>query len=416
MVRSVDTVIVGAGHAGLVISDLLTRAGEDHVLLERRAALGGGWQDRWDNFQLVSPNWTTGMPSLPYDGDDPDGFMPRDEIIERFRRYAATIDAPVELGTDVTRLTTGPHGGSPFRLATSRGPMSARRVIVAGGPFGRAHVPALAGGLDASILSLHVDAYRNPGQLPDGGVYIVGSGQSGVQLAEELQAAGRAVTLAVGSCGRNPRRYRGRDIFWWLRELATRGRTIGTPLVTPDRLPSSAARLGCNPHLSGHDGGHDTNLRRLAAGGIRLTGRLEAIDGVVARCRPNLAESLARADAFFDERLRGLIDAFVERIGEPFPPGEVDQFAYEAPEVERLDLRAEGISTVLWSSGYRPAFEWIDLDVFDEVGLPRQEHGLTDIPGLGFIGTPWLVDMGSANLVGVVRDAEALVEGLLAQP
>jgi putative flavoprotein involved in K+ transport len=416
-VRQVETVVVGAGQAGLIVSQLLRSAGREHLVVDRRSTLGGGWLDRWDTFRLVSPNWTTSVPGFDYRGADPDGFMPRDELIEHFRAYAAAIEAPVQLDTDVTRLepvdgSAGAGSASRFRLSTSRGRVEARDVVVAGGPFQVPRIPDIGGGFSRTILQLHSHDYRNPDQLPPGGVLLVGSGQTGVQLAEELAASGRSVTISVGHCGRAPRRYRGRDCFWWFRQLATLGRELGTPLPTAERLPSRAARFACNPHLSGHGGGHDTNLRQMALDGVRLVGRLSAADGTRARFARDLGENLRYADAFFGERLRPLCDAFVELSGESLPEDELAQVDYEPAEIEELDLAAEGISTVLWTSGYRPDFGWIELPVFDELGLPITDRGMTDVPGLSFIGTPWLVDMGSANLVAVARDAEALVEGL----
>ena len=407
--RSIETVVVGAGQAGLLISWHLGEAGREHVILDRRHSLGGGWQDRWDAFRLVSPNWTVSVPGLDYEGDDPDGFMPRDEIVEHWRRYATTIRAPVELETDVTRLAPLDNGGAArFELTTSRGTIQARDVIVAGGPFQQPNIPAIAAGLDASIMSLHSHAYTRPDALPPGGVLLIGSGQTGVQLAEELMAAGRTVAMSVGHCGRAPRRYRGKDIFWWLRQMATRGAAVGTPLPSTATLPSPAARFACNPQLSGHGGGHDVNLRRMAADGLRLVGRVEAVDGVVARFRSDLNDNLRFADTFFEERFRKACDTFAERIGEDLPPGELDRFEHEVPEVTELDLAKAGIGTVLWTSGYRPAFDWIGLPVLDELGLPRQAGTAPAVDGLTFIGTPWLVDMGSANLVGLTRDAEEL--------
>lgn len=408
MQRSTDILVVGAGQAGLVMSRLLSDAGREHVVLERRSTLGGGWQDRWDGFRLVSPNWTVSMPGHPYAGSEPDGFMPRDELVRHFRDYATAIDAPVELETDVTGVDGIDAGAMRFEVATNRGVVRARTVVVAGGPFQAAHIPPIAAGLSSEILSLHVHQYRNPAALPPGGVLLVGSGQSGVQLAEELAGAGRAVTVSVGHCGRVPRRYRAKDIFWWYRELGTRGASVGTPLPTADGLPSPAARFACNPQLSGHGGGHDTNLRRMAADGIRLIGRLEALDGTMARMRPDLNDNLRFADTFFEERFRSGCDLYAERMGINLPLAESELFAYEVPEVEELDLAAEGIATVLWTSGYRPSLGWIHLPVLDDYGLPRQAGGQSVVPGLAFIGTPWLVDMGSANLIGLVRDAEAL--------
>lgn len=407
--RTVETAVVGAGQAGLVASSPLSRAGRDHVLFDRREALGGGWQDRWDAFRLVSPNWTTSMPGFAYRGADPDGFMPRDEIVDHFRAYAAAIAAPVELKTEVTRLAALPGSDAArFRLETSNGPIDARSVIVAGGPFGRPFVPAIAGTLDPSIDSLHLHDYRRPETLAPGGVLLVGSGQSGVQLAEELMAAGRAVTMAVGRCGRFPRTYRGRDIFWWLRSLATRGAAVGTPLPAAANLATSRLRLACNPQLSGHGQRHDTNLRAMAHAGLRLVGRLESIDGTAARFAADLPETLAFADRFFDDRFRASFDTFAERTGESLPEDEPVQVAFEPPAITDLDLGRERISTVIWTSGFRPATGWIALPIFDGDGLPITHGGRTDVPGLSFLGSPWQIDMGSANLVGLVRDAEAL--------
>jgi putative flavoprotein involved in K+ transport len=281
---------------------------------------------------------------------------------------------------------------------------------VAGGPFQRPAIPSVAGGLDASVLSLHSHDYRNPEQLPSGRVLLVGSGQTGVQLAEELMAAGREILMSVGHCFRVPRRYRGMDIFWWLRELATIGPEHGVFLPTAERLPSPAARFACNPQLSGHDGGHSVDLRRMALNGVRLVGRLDALDGTMARFRPDLRENLAYGDVRFDQGLRRLCDAYAEAIGHPTPAEDEPPADYEPPEVTGLDLAAERVSTVIWTSGYRPAFDWVELPVLDEFGLPRQTRGVTEVPGLAFLGTPWLVDMGSANLISLVRDALTLAE------
>jgi putative flavoprotein involved in K+ transport len=407
--RSVDTVVVGAGQAGLLMSWHLRQAGREHVVLDRRPALGGGWQDRWDAFCLVGPNWMLEMPgSGPI--DDPDGFMSRDELVAHFRRYGAAIEAPVELGVDVTGLSAADDGAKAdrFALRTSAGPIRARNVVVAGGPFQRPSIPAVAEGLSSSILSLHSHDYRNPGQLPPGRVLLVGSGQTGVQLAEELMAAGREVLMSVGRCWRAPRRYRGQDIFWWLRQLTVRGPEFGIGLPRVEQLPSPAARFACNPQLSGHDGGHSVDLRRMALDGLRLAGRLDGLDGTTARFRADLTENLRYGDANFPERLQRAIDGFAAAIGHPVPPDPEPAVDHDPPETTELDLAAEGVTSIIWTSGYRPDFGWIDLPVIDEQGLPRQTGGQTDVPGLTFLGTPWLVDMGSANLVGVIRDAELL--------
>jgi putative flavoprotein involved in K+ transport len=412
MMRSVETAIVGAGQAGLIVSGLLGEAGIEHVLLDRRSTLGGGWQDRWDNFQLVSPNWTTSVDGFPYRGSDPDGFMTKAALVDHWRAFATAIAAPVELETDVTGLETIDRANRAprFRLTTSRGVLQARHVVVAGGPFQVPHRPPLASAIDPSIAQVHVHDYRRADALPPGGVLIVGSGQSGVQLAEELLEAGRAVTLATGRCGRAPRRYRGRDFFWWLREVGTRGAPYGVSLPSPATLPDARARLACNPHLSGHGGGHDTNLRAMARdGGVRVVGRLAAADGTRVTFAPDLAANLVFADSAFDARFRPIFDRYESLAGLDLPDDEPPQVAFEPAEVLELDLARDGISTVLWTSGYRPSFDWMQLPVLDDLGLPVQRGGRTAVPGLSFIGTPFMVDMGSANLVGVERDARSLV-------
>ena len=398
--REVETVVVGAGQAGLVMSSFLSQAGREHVLLDRRETLGGGWQDRWDEFRLVTPNWVTSLPGFPFDGPDPDAFMPRDSVVARVRRYAEVISAPVELGAGVSRLSTRDGSGRRFRLETNRGLVDADNVVVAAGGFQSPKIPAVGADLPDRIVQVHSHQYRNEAALPPGSVLVVGTGQSGVQLAEELHAAGRQVILSVGHCGRVPRRYRGRDFFKWLVELARRGK-----LPTVDTLPDPRLRFAGNPHLSGHAGGHETNLRRFAADGIRLVGRLEGADGERVRFAPDLSANLRFADTFFDERMRTGIDTVIEAAGIDAPPDDREPFDYEPPEVSELNLAAEGVSTVLWTSGYRLDFGWIDLPIFDEHGAPRHVRGVTDVPGLTFLGLPWQLNQASATFFGVANDA-----------
>ncbi len=406
---SVETVVVGAGQAGLIMSHHLRQAGREHVVLDRREALGGGWQDRWDAFQLVSPNWTTGLPGFPYDGPEPDEYLHRDGVVARIAGYAAAIEAPVQLATIVERLTAEDDGALRFRIETSRGSIRARDVIVATGAFHVPKVPPAASAFAPRIHQVHAHDYRNPDSLPPGGVLLVGSGQTGVQLAEELQEAGREVTLSVGHCGRAPRRYRGQDFFWWLRRLVVEGPALDTPLPTVDQLPDPRMRLACNPHLSGHGGGHDTNLREFAARGIRLVGRFEAADGERVRFAQDLSANLRFADEFFDQRFRTLWDTFAERAGIDAPPDDREMFDFEPPEVPELDLAAAGINSVLWTTGYAPDYGWLDLSVLGEFGLPRQVRGISGVPGLSFLGLLWQHNQASANLAGVASDAEYLV-------
>jgi putative flavoprotein involved in K+ transport len=277
MTRDVDVLIVGAGHGGLAMSSMLTHAGREHLVLERRETLGGGWQDRWDEFTLVTPNWTSSFPGWEYDGADPDGFMGRDEIAARVARYAEVVRAPVALATELRRLT--PLDGGGFRADTSRGAVSARQVVVATGSYHMPRIPPLASHLAGRVTQLHSHEYRNQAALPDGAVLVVGSGQTGLQLAEELFESGRRVYVSVGSAGRIPRRYRGRDIFSWVVELMRDGARFGARLPTVGQLPDPALWFNPMPALSGRAGGHDTNLRRYAANGISLAGRLTGADG-----------------------------------------------------------------------------------------------------------------------------------------
>ena len=412
--RIIDTVVIGAGQAGLTMSSYLRDAGLEHLVLERRDRLGGGWQDRWDAFRLVTPNWTASFPGFPYDGDDPDGFMPRDAIVERIARYAEVIGAPVELGTAVRRLERRATGAHPFHLTTARGTIDAERVVVATGGFHVPKIPAVSAQLPDRIIQLHSHAYRNAAALPDGAVLVVGSGQSGVQIAEELQAAGRRVLLSVGHCGGVPRRYRGRDVFHWLWGMRARGAEYGVPLPTVEQLASPALRFACNPHLSGHHGGHDTNLRRMARDGITLVGRIERVASERLELAPDLAANLAFADGFFDERFRGPIDTFIERSGAEAGPDDREPVTFEPEEIRELDLDATGISTVIWTTGYGLDFGWIDLPILDELGVPLQERGVSPVPGLYFLGLPWLRDQGSATLFGVGRDGADLFERMTA--
>jgi putative flavoprotein involved in K+ transport len=359
----------------------------------------------------VSPNWTTGLLGFDYDGADPDAYMPRDAIVERMARYADVIDAPVELATDVTRLTTLDGSARRIRLETNRGPVEARDVVVAAGAFHTPKIPAGGAGISPGVRQMHSHHYRNERELAPGAVLIIGSGQTGVQLAEELHEHGRTVFLSVGHCGRAPRRYRGRDIFWWLRNIATRGPDLGVVLPSVDKLPDPRLRFACNPHLSGHGGGHDTNLRRMAANGIRLVGRFEGADGTQVRFAPDLAANLQYADTFFDDWVRPICEQFIERAGIDAGPDDRETFDYEAPEVTELDLAAEGISTVLWTTGYQLEFDkWIDLPIFDEQGVPRHQRGITDVPGLTFLGLPWQLNQTSANLSGFALDARYLAD------
>jgi putative flavoprotein involved in K+ transport len=415
--RRVDTAVIGAGQAGLAMSWHLRAAGRDHVVLDRRSTLGGGWQDRWEAFRLVSPNWTASFPGMPYDGDDPDGYMPRDEIAGRVARYAAAIGAPVVLEAGVDRLRATATGG--FELRTTLGVLAAREVVIATGGFHRSNMPALAAALPPRVLSLHSSAYRRPTDLPPGAVLVVGSAQTGVQLVEELRDAGREVYLCVGSAGRFPRRYRGRDSFFWIALAAQRGEELGVPLPSVETLPDPRRRLAGNPHVSGHRGGHDTNLRQLGRDGVRLLGRLTGIDGERVRLAPDLLANVVAADRLFDERFRPIFDRVIDAAGIDAPADEpAAPVDFEPEVVEELNLARAGISTVLWTTGYRQDLGWIEPSITDEMGFARQHRGVTEVPGLFVIGSLWLRNQASATLFGLDPDARVLagLMGLAAPP
>jgi putative flavoprotein involved in K+ transport len=405
----VETAVIGAGQAGLIMSWYLRQADQEHVVLDRRSVLGGSWQDRWDAFRLVSPNWTTSFPGDPYSRPDPHGFMPRDQITARVAGYARKIHAPVHLQTEVRRLSTRHSGG--FRLETSQGEMEASRVVIATGSFHVPRIPPIATHLPARLTQLHSHTYRNEASLPAGGVLVVGSGQSGVQIAEELKDAGREVYLSVGSAGRVPRRYRGRDFFYWLAMLAIHGEAIGVPLPTAETLADPRLKLAANPQLSGHHGGHDINLRRMAAEGLRLVGHLKSVGGDRLRLSRDLSVNLDRADRYFDEKYRRLFDTFIAKAHIVVaPPDDPRPFEHQPPEVTKLDLAKVGISTVIWTTGYRPDYGWIDLPIFDTLGFPTQRHGVSEVPGLYFIGLLWQHTQASATLRGPVLDGRYLAE------
>ena len=405
---TVDTAVIGAGQAGLAMSWRLGHAGREHLVLDARSTFGGAWQDRWDEFCLVTPNWSTSLPGFAYDGNDPDGFMPRHEIAARIARYADVIHAPVRLDSRVLRLSRRPLGG--FHLDTTSGPLDANTVVVAVGAFHRPKIPPIGAELPKRLVQVHSHEYRRHQDLPDGAVLIVGSGQSGVQLAEELFAAGRRVYLSVGSAGRIPRRYRGNDTFRWLADLARNGDSLGVSLPTVEMLPSPSAKFAGNAGWSGHSGGHDTNLREFSQRGITLLGRIERVEGERLQIGGDLEANLRRADSFFDERFRSLIDRYIEVAGIDAPPDDRVSIDVRPAAPQRLDLAGAGISTVLWATGYRLDYSWIDLPIFDEYGYPRHKRGVSEIPGLYFAGLLWQHNQLSATLLGATVETEFVAE------
>jgi putative flavoprotein involved in K+ transport len=399
-----ETIVVGGGQAGLSASWHLTQAGLEHLVLDR-GQIGDSWRRRWDSFCLVTPNRFCLLPGFPYDGDDPGGFMLRDEIVDYVDRFAASFGPPYRLGVEVSRVAAS-AGAGRFALETSAGAYTADNLIIAAGTHQHPKVPAIAEVMPSSITRLHTQDYRNPGQLPGGAVLIVGSGQSGCQVAEDLLADGRSVHLCVGDAGRVPRRYRGRDIIEWEDMSGWLDKPVGEhPLGT-------AVRFKAHPHLSGRDGGHTINLRQLALDGVRLHGRLQTIEGTTLHFADDLAVTLDAIDAKCLDELKN-IDTFIAENGIEAPPDDSLHVEWQPGDISlELDMERAGIGCVIFATGYRFDFSWIDLPIFDERGYPRYQRGVTDIPGLYFVGLHWLHSQGSGLFSRVGRDAGYVIDHL----
>lgn len=406
--QSIETIIIGGGQAGLAVSYSLKQHGREHLVLEKAGRPASAWSRRWDSFTLVTPNWTFVLPGAEYKGDDPDGFMPRDEVVATFDRYPTSHGLPVRYGVSVAAVT--PLDGRPgYQVVTEEGVLEARNVVVATGMFQRPKLPAFAASLPASLLQLHSEQYRNPALLPPGAVLVVGSGQSGCQIAEELYQSGRRVFISIGSTGRGPRSYRGKDIFRWL--LLT-----GYLDRTPDKLPSPKARFTANPHVSGARGGHDLNLHQFARDGVTLLGHLEGSSNGVLGFAPDHRDSLAKSDGFAN-MLMDAIDGLVARTGLD-APGErppVLRDGYDAEVVSELDLARSGVTTLIWAAGYDFDFDLVKLPVTDEYGFPIQQRCVTAYPGLYFVGLPWLHTQKSGLLIGIREDAVYIAEHITAR-
>ena len=401
-----SVVVVGGGQAGLSLSWWLRQHGVDHVVLER-ARVAHEWREsRWDTFCLVTPNWQCDLPGFPYPGDDPDGFMVKDEIVDYLEAYARSFSPPVLEGVEVLAVRQLPGGG--FAVSTSAGDLVADAVVAATGGYHRPVLPAFAHDLDPAVVQVHSQAYRSPSQLPDGAVLVVGTGQSGAQIAEDLHLAGRAVHLAVGDAPRCARTYRGRDVVTWLHDM-------GQYDLPVTRHPlGEAAREKTNHYVTGRDGGRDIDLRAFARDGMRLYGRAVGGDRTTVRFAPTLSRALDAADEVYNG-INASIDRWIAAQGLDAPA----QAPYEpvwvpAEESEQLDLQAEGVTWVVWSIGFRADWSWLQVPVFDASGHPHHTRGVSEVPGLGFLGLPWLHTWGSGRFASVGRDAEHLAGELVA--
>jgi len=397
-VETVETLIVGAGQAGLAMSHHLSRRGLAHLVVERHRIAERWRSERWDGLVANGPAWHDRFPEKRFTETDPDGFASRDQLVRYFEEFATQIAAPIRCGVEVHSVRR--DEGDGFRVETSGGPIQARTLVAATGPFQRRLIPALVP-LSASLLQIHSASYRNPGLLPEGAVLVVGAGSSGAQIADELQRAGRRVFLAVGPHNRPPRRYRGRDFCWWLGVLGkwdVKTRTPGMEHVTIA--------------VSGAHGGQTVDFRRLAAGGMTLLGPARSYRDGVMRFAPDLAANIAMGDA--DHRsVLDEADAYAAREGldlpedpearriEPDPPCMTDP-------IPELNLTDAGIATIVWATGYAFDFGWLELDAFDAQGRPAHRDGVCTVPGLYFLGLPWLTSRSSSFIWGVWRDAESL--------
>jgi putative flavoprotein involved in K+ transport len=403
-VERVAALVVGGGQAGIAMSEHLGAHGVPHVVLERDRIAERWRSGRWDSLVANGPAWHDRFPNLTFDGD-PDGFPGKEAVADYLVAYARRIAAPVRTGVEV-RAVTRLHGRPGFRVETTQGAWEAESVIAATGAFQVPEIPPLLPE-GAGVAQLHSAAYRNPAQLPPGAVLVVGSGSSGVQIAEELQDAGRQVYLSVGPHGRPPRRYRGRDFCWWLGVL-DKWDAEATPGVEHTTIA-----------VSGAHGGRTVDLRRFAAGGMILLGRAEAFRDGRLMLADDLARNLAQGDADYLAVLDEA-DAHVARYGldlpdEPearlFPP---DPPCVRAP-VRELDLAAAGIAAVIWATGYGCDYAWLKLDVLDGRGRPRHRRGVSPEPGLYFLGLPWQTRRGSSFIWGVWHDARAIADHIAKQ-
>ncbi|MBI5961481.1 MAG: NAD(P)-binding domain-containing protein [Chloroflexi bacterium] len=396
----VPTIIIGGGQAGLALSYYLTRQGYDHLILEQAQQPAEAWRHhRWDSFTLVTPNWQITLPGAEYHGPDPDGFLPVKDIVMYFEQYINLFRLPVHYGVRVTAVEQAATG---YQLQTEKRVFRAANVVIATGFYQSPKIPPYSAHLPGDVLQLPADQYRNPQALPAGAVLVVGTGQTGCQIAEELYRSGRKVYLSVGSTGRVPRRYRGKDILRWLYDSGFFSRTV-------DQLPSPKIKFNSAPHASGTRGGHTINLHQFARDGVVLLGHIQAIEGSKIQLAPDLKNSLAKVDQFEADVLKG-IDDYIARQGIDAPVEKIPELrdGYAAEEILQLDLREQGITSVIWACGFSFDYSLVKLPVLDADGYPIQKRGVTQFPGLYFLGLPWLHTLKSGFLFGVGEDAAYL--------
>jgi len=402
----IDTLVVGAGQAGVAMSEHLRRSGVPHLVLERERVAERWRTGRWDSLVANGPAWHDRFPGMEFDGMDPDAFAGKERIADYFVAYAQKFDAPIRTGVEVTRVERL-RGRPGFSVETSGGAIEAMRVVVATGPFQRPVIPAIAPD-DHRLTQLHSADYRNPAQLPDGAVLVVGAGSSGTQIADELRRAGRRVYLSVGPHDRPPRSYRKRDFCWWLGVLGEWDKEAAVP-----------GREHVTIAVSGAYGGQTIDFRRLAHEGITLVGVTQSFDRGTVRFEADLAANLKRGD----ENLFALLDAadaYVERNGLDLPAEPAARIVPPDPDcvtnpLRELDLAQAGVTTIVWATGYALDYGWLKVDAFDANGKPRHQRGVSSEPGVYFLGLPWLSRRASSFIWGVWHDARHLADHIVTQ-
>lgn len=402
--RRTDTVIIGGGQAGVAMSRALMDRGVDHVVLER-GRVGERWRsERWDSLRLLTPRWQSRLPGYRYEGPDPDGFMTRSEVIDYLEGYARSFAPPIEEETTVRSVRLGCTG---YVVSTDQGTWLAETVVVATGHAALPHRPDFARFLDPSVHQVVPTRYRSAGDLPPGGVLVVGASATGLQLADEIHQSGRPVTLAVGRHQRMPRRYRGHDVMWWLdragilRDRASEVRDL------------DAARRQPSLQLIGRSGLESLDLGVLGARGVVVTGRVLSADGDRVELATDVATPIERSEVKL-ARLLDRVDAFIRERGldGALPPPERPRPIAPSPSPRELRLRRAGVRTVLWATGYRRAYPWLELPVTDERGDIRHDGGVTAAPGLYVLGMQFLRRRNSSFLDGVGADAVELADHL----
>lgn len=400
-VEKVNTLVVGAGQAGVAMSEHLTRTGIPHMVLERGRIAERWRSERWDSLVANGPVWHDRFPGMEFDAFDPDAFAPKEKVADYFVGYAESFDAPIRCGVEVKSVTRL-EGREGFRVETSEGVIEAANVVAATGPFQKPTYPQIVPA-DTDVLQMHSNGYRNPSQLPEGAVLVVGAGSSGVQIADELRASGRTVYLSVGAHDRPPRAYRGRDYCWWLGVLGK----WDAPAPKPGTEHIAIA-------VSGADGGKTIDFRRLAGEGMNLVGMTTGFENGILRFAPDLADNIRRGDANYLSVLREA-DAYAERNGLDLPPEPEAHEIGPDPDcmtnpILELDLKKAGITTILWATGYALDFGWLKVDAFDETGRPKHQRGVSAERGVYFLGLPWLSRRGSSFIWGVWHDARFIAD------